>query len=208
MHLLTLSLCVLKHPAQTFALIKANRHRFKMYPAVILIALCVIVRIASIFATHFPLTAIDVKDMNVLFEVGIIIVPLVSFAICSFALSSVLDGSSKLSENVMAVAYAMLPYILLTLPLAFFTRLLEIGDRGLYTSINSFIFAWVLLLMFIAVKVINEYTLAQTVFSVVLTLVIVVLFWCVLLLIAALAGQFIMFVTGIYRELRFTLFGG
>lgn len=207
MYLFGLSVCVFKHPIYAFRLIKADRKRFSYLPAFTILLLCVIIRVASIFLVHFPLTNYNIQDVNFLLEIGIFIIPLLSWAICSFGLSSILDGSSMMRENLTATAFCMMPYVLFQIPIVLITRLLEQNDRNIYEILTFLMWFWILLLFFISIKVINEYSIWQTVFIILITIAAIALFWATIALLYALTNQFVMFVVGLYREIRFAVTG-
>ncbi|MEG1887099.1 MAG: hypothetical protein RR177_03140 [Oscillospiraceae bacterium] len=206
MYLFKLIPCVLRHPLNTFRLIKADRKNFSYLPAVVLYLLFVVVRIASIFIVHYPLAQTDPADANLLLEIVFCLLPTLSLAITFFGLSSILDGESKLGENITAVGFCLVPYIVFQLPISLLTRILGTSEAGLYNWLVIAIWAWVVLLFIINVAVLNGYTIFKTFLVIFLALACVFLFWATLFLLYALLNQFILFIQGVARELKFVLF--
>lgn len=207
MYLFELIPCVLRHPLDTFRLIKADRRRFSWLPALTLLFLFVVIRLASLFLVHYPLTAADPMDANILLEIVFALAPPVSLGITVFGLTSIMDGESMLRENITAVAFCLTPYVVFQLPLVLLTQILGQGESALYQGLTSLIWAWVAVLFLVSITVMNSYRLGKTLLIVLLSVISVLLFWGTLFLLYALFNQFSLFLSGVYRELKYVLFG-
>ena len=204
MYLLPLSLCVLQHPLDTFRLIPKQRDKFSILPAMILLTLMILIRLLSLQWTHFPLQTIDPSNVNWMMETGLLLVPVLSMGICTFAITSILDGQVKMGEAITSVTYAMMPYIVLTLPMALLSQILGQGS-ALYGMLEIGIYVWCAVLYVISVKVMNYYTLAKTLLIILLVILLMALMWAVVLLVLALWNQLKEFVSSVTRELRYLL---
>ena len=56
MKILKMALLVLFHPVTAFTYIQKERDNFKWYPVAVLLGLAVVVRIAALQFTHYPLS--------------------------------------------------------------------------------------------------------------------------------------------------------
>ncbi len=204
MHLLPLSLCVLRHPLDTFRLITKEREKFSVLPALILLILMVLMRLMSLQWTHFPLQTIDPSNVNWVMEAGLLLAPALSTAVCTFAITSILDGQVRMGEALTSVAYAMMPFIVLTLPMTFLSQILGQGSV-LYSVLQAAIYVWCVVLYIVSIKVMNDYTFAKTLLIILLVVLLMALMWAVVLLILALWNQLKEFVSGVVRELRYLL---
>ena len=204
MHLLSLSLCVMRHPIDAFRLITKERERFSFLPALILFVLMVLVRLMSLQWTHFALQTTDPSAVDSVLETCLLILPLVSIGICTFAITSILDGQMMMREAITAIAFAMVPYIVLTLPLTALSHQLGQGD-ALYHMMQTAIYVWCAVLYVVSVKVMNDYTFARTLLIILLSFLLMALMWAVILLVSALWNQLRDFVIGVYREARYAL---
>ena len=111
MHLLSLSLCVLRHPVSCFRIIQQDRKHFSFWPAIILYAMLVAVRLIFLQTVHYPLQTTDPRYANWIMECAMLLLPLLSLAVCAFAISSIMDGEMMMRESLTAVAYSMMPCI-------------------------------------------------------------------------------------------------
>lgn len=134
MYYLKLGLMILFEPQQAFTLIKRHRKAIPVWVPVSLLLLCLVVRIASIYLTHFPMSAQTPENTNLTESVLGLIVPLFSFMGGIYLVTSIRDGETTFYETLLAVSYSLLPYILLGLPLALFTRLMSANEMSLYQT--------------------------------------------------------------------------
>ena len=204
MHLLSLSLCVLRHPVDTFHVVQRTRERFSFLPALILLALTVLARLVFIQTVHYPLQVADPRYSNWIMETAMYLAPLLSIAVCGFAVSSILDGEMMMRESLTAVAYSMMPYLVFILPLSALSHLLGQGS-SLFTIIECAIWAWCIVLYIVSMKTMNSYTFAKTLLVLLLTVLLIALMWAVVLLLYALGNQLKDFLVSVYREFKYVI---
>lgn len=207
MHLFSLSICIMRHPFDTFRALQASREKFSYVPSAILLMIVLAVRIFSMFIIHYPLSATAAEDINISMEIMKLIIPLVTWAFSMFAVTSIMDGETKVNEAITSTLFCMMPYIILTLPLALISLLLSKLDSSIYNGIAIGISVWCGFLFFLSVKVMNNYTVKKTILVILLILFGMALIWAVGLLIFALSSQFGLFAEGILKEARFAIFG-
>jgi len=122
----------------------------------------VIVRIAAIYIVHFPIASTHPRDANIWLETAKMLVPVLSWVVACYAISSISDGETLIGETFAAASYAIIPYIVFSIPLMFFSRIMGRSLLLLYDSLNAIMWLWVILVVFISVKTLNDYTLWQT----------------------------------------------
>lgn len=205
MDMLLLAVTVVFRPRETFRMIKADRSKFNYLPPLILLAAALMTRTFYVFTVHFPLADINPWDTSIAIEFSKVLVPAITWTFACYAITSILGGESHLREILMATALCMVPYIMVSIFMVLLSHMLSGNEMPLYLFLNGMMWGWMLLLFFIAVKVMNEYTMLQTVGIVVLSILAMLLIWAVAVLVYALANQFILFITGLMREIRLNL---
>ena len=202
MYYLKLGLMILFEPQQAFTLIKRHRKAIPVWVPVSLLLLCLVVRIASIYLTHFPMSAQTPENTNLTESVLGLIDPLFSFMGGIYLVTSIRDGETTFYETLLAVSYSLLPYILLGLPLALFTRLMSANEMSLYQTVQFAILLWCGILLFYSIMHMNSYTFAQTVFNCLLAVFAVLFIWAVLVLLFILSEKLIDFFAEVINEYR------
>jgi hypothetical protein len=193
---------VLVHPVDAFEKMKANRGRLSALPIVVLLALVMAVRIAYIYLVHFPVSKLDPRDTNLVLEIVRFLVPVLSWGVVTFAITSIWDGECIAWECMATAVAGMMPYIVLAVPVALLSRILEVDQKGFFAVANTAMYTWVGLLLFLGLMMMNAYTFRQAVQVALVCLVGVLLFWAVFLLLATLIYQLYHFVQVILVELR------
>ena len=204
MKILKMSLLVLFHPVVAFSYIQKERDRFKARPIVILLLLGIVVRLISLQFTHYPLSSITMRS-NLVLEVAKLFVPLVSWGLCSYLMTTILDGETMFRESMLAVSYALTPYIVFMIPLTLLSRILDSNQAGLFTSLEACVLGWVILLIIISLKEMNHFTVGKTIMVVLLSVFTVAILWAAVALLYSICTQFIEFVAEILIELRYKI---
>lgn len=203
---LKLCLLVLYHPIVVTEHIKKQRdEKMNWLPVIVLLSLALIVRIFSIYVTHYPLAAVSVRKANLLLECGKLFVPVLTWVLASYAMTTILDGETLFRETLLFSAYALVPYILFTPILNIASRLMDGGQMGLYGTIEVGILAWVVLLMILALKEMNGYTVGKTALMIALSLFTMVMIWAVVILLFTIASQFVTMLKEIFYEVVYRI---
>ena len=203
---LKLCLMTLFHPIVVTEHIKRQRDKkMNWLPVIVLLSLALLVRIFSIYFTHYPLAAVSVRKANLLLECGKLFVPVLTWVLASYAMTTILDGETLLSETLLFSAYALVPYIIFTPILTLASRLMDINQLGLYASCEVIILGWVVLLMLIALKELNGYSAGKTVLIIFLSLFTMVMIWAVVILLYTISSQFAGMVKEIFYEVIYRI---
>jgi len=180
---------VIFHPVEAFERIKYYRNKSKSLPVFVMFCLILVVRVASIYITHFPFARLKPEDTNIMLEIVKHIIPIASWGITTYAITSIWDGECFLGECMIGAVTAMIPYVVMTIPISLFSRLFEENQKGFINFLDSVIVMWVLLLLFIGIMVMNDYTFKKTAGVYMVCMAGVLLLWAIFLLLATLTYQ-------------------
>lgn len=202
MKILKMSLLTLFHPVVAFQYIQREREKFKATPIVVLLALGIVIRLFSLQFTHYPLSTITMRS-NLMLEVAKLFVPLISWGICSYLMTTILDGETMFRESMLAVSYALVPYIVFMIPLTLLSRILDANQLGLYNTLQACILGWVILLIIISLKEMNHFTVGKTIGVVLLSVFTMAVLWAAVALVYSICIQFVDFVREVLIEIRY-----
>lgn len=203
MRALTVPLSFLFRPLETCWFIKGNRNRLDYYwTALIIVVMAVVVRLVGIYLVHYPLESIRPQDASILLETAKVVLPCVTWVVACFAITAILSGESLVSEIALITVYALLPYVVLNIPIALLSYMLERNQLALYTILQDSVYAWVVVLIFVGIKEMNDYTFRKTVLVTVLSTLCVLLIWSVIVLLILMTRQLYGFLSDIYFEIR------
>lgn len=203
---LKLCLMTLFHPIVVTEHIKRQRdRRMNWWPVIVLLMLALAVRIFSIYFTHYPLAAVSVRKANLLLECGKLFVPVLTWVLASYAMTTILDGETLLTETLLFSSYALVPYIVFTPILTLASRLMDSSQMALFATLEIGILGWVVLLMIIALKEMNGYSMGKTVLMIFLSLFTMVMIWAVVILLYTISSQFVGMVKEIFYEVIYRI---
>ncbi len=207
-----LKLCVMMlfHPIVVSEHIKRQRGDLKFRRLTVILVLSILalalgVNIFSIYFTHYPLATVSVRKANLLLECGKLFVPVLTWVLASYAMTTILDGATKIGEAMLYNALALVPYVLFTVPAVLLSRIMDGGQAGLYFVMTGGLLLWVALLMVIGIKEMNEYTIRKTLLVVLLTVFTMAVIWATAVLLFTISSQFVTMIREVYYEIIYRL---
>ncbi len=207
-----LKMCVMMlfHPIVVSEHIKRQRgepgfKRLTVALVLILLALALAVNIFSIYYTHYPLASVSVRKANLLLECGKLFVPVLTWVLASYAMTTILDGGTMIGEAMLYNALTLVPYVVFTVPAVLLSRLMDGGQAGLYGVITGGLLLWVVMLMIVGIKEMNEYSVGKTLLVVLLTLFTMAVMWATIVLLFTISSQFVTMIREVYYEIVYRL---
>ncbi len=202
MKIIKMSLLVIFHPIVAFTYIQRERKNLKVYPIAVLLLLAFLVRLFDLQFTHYPLSSIT-RYTNLILECAKLFVPLISWGIAAYLMTTIMDGEIFFRESMLAVSYAMVPYIVFMVPLTLLSRILDANQAGLYYGIQAVILGWVVLLIIISLKEMNHFKMGKTIAVIILSVFTVAMLWVAVALLYSICTQFMDFVREVLTEIRY-----
>lgn len=205
-------MCVMMlfHPIVVSEYIKKRRgdRSFKKTSVVLVLALLILalgVSIFSIYFTHYPLASVSVRKANLVLEIGRLFVPVLTWILASYAMTTILDGATKIGEAMLYNTLTLVPYVVFTVPVVLLSRLMDGGQAGLYGVLTGGLLIWVILLMIVGLKEMNEYSVAKTLLVVLLTIFTMAVIWATVVLLFTISSQFVTMIREVYYEIIYRM---
>jgi len=190
------------HPIRACAVIKRRRQNFSPWPVLILIISALVAKIISVYTVNFTVAHISPQDANIVYEAGILLIPFLTWVVCSYAVQSVLSGETLITENLTACSYCLIPYILIKIVCIPLSKLLSTSESGFFELLESLAVIWVIVLLVLALKCLNDYSLGKSLFVGFLSLGLMIILAIAVILIVALISQVVYFLIELLKELR------
>jgi len=202
------ALVILYHPRDAFYDIKVGRSRLGIGIPIILFVLTIAMRMLHLEFLHYPLATMDDASINISLEAFSLLLPLGTWLISAYFITTINDGESSFMELLNSGAYCLMPYIVLTVPMALLSNLLTLNEALLFDTIATFIWIWVYALLFYSLLEHNEYGFWKTVAICLVSIIFMLVIWAVTLLLLMLVSQVITFFESIFIELSVLLSRG
>jgi len=168
----------------------------------------IMVCISFAFMSQYSSVLVNPRNpmrLNSFVDFMTITIILILFCVSNWSVTSLTNGEGKFKEIFMTVCYAMTPLVLLLIPAAVLSNILTENETGFFFMLVSFASFWFVLLTFIGLIVIHNYTVSKALVTVALTFVSFLIILFLITLLMTLLQQVYIFVNGIRTEISFRL---
>ena len=129
------------------------------------------------------------------------IMALVLFCVSNWAVSTITNGEGRFKDIVMAVCYAMTPIVLTFIPVTILSNFLAYGESGFYFMIVYFAMGYSVLLGFLGLVSVHNYSPSKAIITIFLTVVAVLVIVFLMALLVSMVQLLVMFLRSVYTEL-------
>ncbi|QHT60910.1 YIP1 family protein [Paenibacillus lycopersici] len=175
----------------------------KMKVALIILLAVVLTTILQKQFAGFLVNMVDPRSLNSLDDLQFTVLPFLLFCVANWSITTLMEGEGKFKEIVMATGYALLPIVLINLPMTFVSRFMTQEETAFYYLLNSISSLWFVILLFVGIMTVHQYTPAKTVLTMVLTVVAMGFVVFIATLAFSLGSQLYWFIYDVYREIIF-----
>lgn len=197
-------LYIIIHPVDGYHEMK-NNNKYSLRVANLVLALWVLLRVLLWGYVDFDFK-VRWRDVQ-LFQILLTTVIIFAMAIVSnWCFCTLMEGKGKFHEIWISCAYALIPYVTLGFIKVALTFIMTESEEGVFlTYLNIIGIVWSVLLLFIALYVVHDYTGPKTVASILLTILGIMIMAFLVVLASGLATQIYSFFATIYFELKLRL---
>lgn len=153
--------------------------------------------------TSFVVSMINVRSVNLLPEIGGVVLLYVLLCAGNWSITCLMDGEGRFKDILIAIGYAMLPMIITYALATAVSQFLADKEQAFYSIIMVIGIAYTLIMALTGIMQIHNYTLGKTLLTLLLTLVAVFIIIFLVMLVANFVGQVVAFCQSIYTELIF-----
>lgn len=194
-------LMIIFHPVDCMEIIKREKSfRFWMVP--VFYGAAAFAKCLYAYTVHYSLTDKSAENISIVLESAMFIVPLLSWVICSYAMTSLIDGESTIKDQLAVSCYCTVPYTLITLISIVISQFMSLKEIGIYNAISGAGLIWMAILLFASLMVLNDYSISKALGITLLSLISVVILWAVLILLFSLTAQLFLLIGNLFKEIQ------
>ncbi|MBR5732464.1 MAG: hypothetical protein IKX80_03375 [Lachnospiraceae bacterium] len=171
----------------------------------ILLVLIMIIFVINKYFCGFITKTVREGSYDIMSDIGMIVLALALVVGCNYLMCTINDGEGKLKEIYCSFIYGFGPYICFMPFIFLLSHVITDNERFFVDFGRLFMMAWIGVLVFIAVKEINDYSVGETVKIILLTLFTILIVCLLAFIIYVLWSQVIDFAQQIPREVVYKL---
>lgn len=189
----------IKHPIDSLYYLKAYE-KVSILSSAVLYVVLIIEYVLMIYWTGFLFTNRSLEEVHLLFEIGKVLLPILLFVVMNYLVSTITDGEGRFRDVFNGTIYSLAPFLLFILPVTLISNILTYNEAFVYNLAILIIIAWCIVLLFITIKEIHDYTFWGTVRNILITLFGMFLTVLVFFVLYVLFDQLFDFISAILQE--------
>ncbi len=164
-----------------------------------------LVRVFRLRFTSFIFVNVYWEELNMLTYLGSVLFPLALWVVGNWALTTLFDGKGRLGQVYMATCYCFTPYVLIQIPLMFFSNMVTVEEAEFYTMMGAISLVWCVLLIIAAMGQIHEYSFGKNLLFTVASIFAMLVMIFILLLFFSMISQGISYFISLGKEMLFRI---
>ena len=199
------SLHVITHPFDGFWDL-IHEKRGTLAAAHTFLLLFLIVRVLKLILTNFQFINAPIQYMNVFSEMASLLLPFLILCLANWAMTTLFEGKGRFKDIYMAMCYALVPYILIQLPMVIISNGLTFEEGSIFTIMLSVSVIWCVFLVFIGLMQVHDYGPGKTLVFLIVTVVGGLIIIFLALVFFSLLGDAVSYFISLYREVVYRLY--
>ena len=126
--------------------------------------------------------------------------------LANWAMTTLFEGKGRFRDIYMGMCYALVPYILIQLPMILVSNMLTFEEGSIYSVLLTFSVIWCVFLVFIGLMEIHDYGPGKTLVFLVVTVVGALVIIFLVLTFFSLLSDAIGYFVSLYREIVYRLY--
>ena len=189
-----------RHPIDNYYEIRVHR-KGSVLAATVIYSLFFIDFMAYKTVKGFIYQSVSVEDMDIGSIVLGFFVLLILFIVCNYLVTSINDGDGTFKQIYMIPAYGLMPAMISLLTVTVVSYLMTYNEAFLLTIVLLIGISWSVITIFLGLQTVHDYTLGETVKSIILTVVFMIIVAVIGIIISIMWNSLYTFLTALGKEI-------
>ena len=203
-HAIKYAFHVITHPFDGFWDLTREGHG-TLAAANTFMALFLLTRVLKLMCTSFQFYDTAVQHINIWEEMASLLLPFLILCLANWAMTTLFEGKGRFKDIYIAMCYALVPYILIQLPMILVSNMLTYEEGSLYNVMLSFSIIWCAFLAFVGLMQIHDYGPGKTFIFIIVTIFGAAVIIFLALVFFSLLSDAVGFFVSLYKEMAFRL---
>ncbi len=196
---------VLFHPFDGFWDL-THEKRGSVAAATTYLALFLITRVVELMFTNFQFINAPLQYINIFEQMASLLLPFLILCLANWSMTTLFDGKGRFKDIYIAMCYAMVPYVLINLPLVLVSNIIAFDEAAFYTVLMGVSLVWCIALIFVGLMQVHDYSPGKTFIFLIVTVVGALIIIFLILVFFSLLGDAASYFISLYREIAFRLY--
>lgn len=198
------ALHVITHPFDGFWDL-AHENKGSLAAANTFLFLFLLTRVLKLLNTNFQFVDAPIQHINIFEEAGSLLLPFLILCLANWSLTTLFDGKGTFKNIYIAMCYALVPYVLIQLPMILVSNMITFEEASFYTVLLGISVIWCVFLVFVGLMEIHDYGPMKTFFFMLFTIFGACVIIFLILVFFSLLSDAIGYFVSMYREIVFRL---
>ncbi len=167
--------------------------------------LFLLTRVIKLLYTNFQFISTAIQYIDVFEEAASLLAPFLILCLANWAMTTLFEGKGRFKDIYIGMCYALVPYILIQLPMVLVSNMLTFEEGSLYTVMISLSLVWCGFLAFVGLMEIHDYGPGKTFIFIIVTIFGAAVIIFLLLVFFSLLSDAVSYFVSIYREIVYRL---
>ncbi|MCL2209416.1 MAG: YIP1 family protein [Treponema sp.] len=199
---LKFSLYVCTHPLDGFWDL-TNEKRGSIAAANVIVVASILVEVLRLTLSSFMFVRINMENFNAVIIFLRTIVPVLLWTVANWSLTTLMDGKGRMSDIYMAIAYALVPSVIINFIMILLSQVITYEEGAVYWFLAGFSILWTGMLILSGMMMIHDYSMGKTILSSLLTVVGMGIIVFIFVVFFSLISDTIAYFISLYKEILF-----
>jgi streptogramin lyase len=192
---------ILKHPIDGFSAIRFE-NKGGYITALAILALAYVAQVISTLYTSFSFNKTVISRVSLIMILLQFVLIWFAWVISNYLVSSIYRGEGRFRDVFIGSAYALLPMILVGVPLALISNFMTTSEQAIFDFLTKAMQVWVGLLFFWKIQSLQNYSVGETVVNILMSLFTFIMLAVLVLITLGLSTELKDFIIEVYQEVR------
>ena len=171
----------------------------------IILVLGIVFYVLNKYFCGFLLKNVREGSYDIVSDIGLLIIAFVLVTGCNYLICTINEGEGKLKHIYSSFVYSFAPYIVLMPVIFLLSHVVTYNEVFFVEFATMFMYVWILILVFLSIKEINDYSVKDTVKIIGLTLFTILIAVLLAFIIYVLWSQVFEFLQAIVGEVVYRI---
>lgn len=166
----------------------------------ILLILFIVVFLINKYGVGFIIKTVPDGRYDIFADIGGIVSAFLLLTSCSYLVCTINDGEATFKQLYSAYMYALGPYLIIKIAIVLLSNVITFNEIFLVQFSNFCLYSWIGVLLFLAIKEVNDYSVKETAKVIFLTIFFALIVVLLIFVLYVLTTQVYDFIESIIRE--------